>query len=59
MRGAKQGADALAGGVLKGVGGAYDNVRDAVADGIVGKRVRVAIQSFFGPSFVPKNGQSN
>ena len=44
MRGAKQGADALAGGVLKGVGGAYDNVRDAVADGVVGKRVRVAIQ---------------
>ena len=37
MNGAKDAKDALVDGVLNSAGNAYDNVRDAIAEGIVGK----------------------
>ena len=37
MQGAKDAKDAIVGGVVNGVGNAYDNVKDAIAQGIIGK----------------------
>ena len=37
MHGAKDAKDALVDGVLNSAGNAYDNVKDAIAQGIIGK----------------------
>ena len=59
MLGAKRGADALVGGVVNSVGNAYDNVRDAIADGIVGKEdKRVGFGNRINNSMVSKTSQT-